>query len=221
MTNKQFRTSLRRRLFLKMENSCGGQECSCRPYAPILDSNGRHLSVCKKHGYCTRTHDALVQEINGMLRYAGHRTKTEERNLFVNGNPDQKKLSPDISINNYGNTAKLLLDITVRSTLINHNNGDLVAITNGNIERVGKQALNGANSKNHKYEALSIANGFSFKPFCFETNGFVHEESVNFIKEIAGVCSRVQNIRSDVLFRYFMKILSVTLQKGIANVIIY
>ena len=150
-------------------------------------------------------------------------TKKEEKDLFINGlvnvpaDNTQKNLRPDISVINYeGNAQKLLLDIRVASTLAYANN-QLAPV---NVIQLGRAADHAHNEKIRKYGEVCQVNGFSFKPIIFESNGFVHAETVSFIKRVAKSCASTKKIPHETIFNYLMKGLSMALQKGLANAIL-
>jgi hypothetical protein len=216
MPSKEYRTALRHRLFLKMENFIPGSKCTCSNHC-LLDPLGHHLSTgCSTDGYRNELHDIVKVEFCSVLNYAGYHVKKEERNLFRAVDPTNGD-RPDISIINYNGTAlKLLLDVTIPAVL-HYSKGVLVGV---NANNVGKSAETASRSKNKQYNQVSIASGHSFLPIVFESNGYVHPDTVKFIKSIAAKCAPIKKIPKDVLYAYFMKRLSVRLQMGIAKSII-
>ena len=223
MSPMEFRTSLRYRLFMKMANFVPGASCSCARH-PVLDQYGHHLSTgCGVGAHTIATHNYIRDELNSALKYAGYFTKKEEKDLFINGlvnvpaDNTQKNLRPDISVINYeGNAQKLLLDIRVASTLAYANN-QLAPV---NVIQLGRAADHAHNEKIRKYGEVCQVNGFSFKPIIFESNGFVHAETVSFIKRVAKSCASTKKIPHETIFNYLMKGLSMALQKGLANAIL-
>ncbi len=68
-----------------------------------------------------------------------------------------------------------------------------------------------------KYNELCKLNRFGFLPFVFESNGFLHADSITFLHQIANNCAADKGIPTDAIFNYFLKGLSFSLQKSIAN----
>ena len=137
------------------------------------------------------------------MKYAGYFTKKEESDLFINGAANvpadniQKNLRPDISVINYeGNAQKLLLDVRVASTL-SYANNQLAPV---NVTQVGRAADHAHSEKLKKYSEVCQINGFSFKPIIFESNGFVHAETVSFIKRVSKSCASTRKIPHDTIF---------------------
>jgi hypothetical protein len=216
MPSTEYRIALRHRLFLKMENFIPGTKCSCE-YHCLLDPHGHHLSTgCSTGGYRLELHDIVKVELCGVLNYAGYHVKKEEKNLFRAVDPRNGDV-PDISVINYNGTAlKLLLDVTIPAVL-HYSKGVLVGV---NANNVGKSAETAFKRKNDQYKQVSIASGHSFLPIVFESNGYVHPDTVTFIKSIAAKCAPIKKIPKDVIYAYLMKRLSVRLQMGVAKSII-
>ena len=68
-----------------------------------------------------------------------------------------------------------------------------------------------------KYDELCKLNRFGFLPVVFESNGFLHAESVTFLHQLANNCAADKGIPTDAIFNYFLKGLSFSLQKSIAT----
>ena len=219
MSNPVFRTALCFRMFLRTPGHLTGARCSCARH-PYLDDKGHHLATgCGKHGHRNNTHDSLKYEMKSILSYCGLHTVLEERNLFAHSD-----IRPDISVNNPPRTVhpKLLLDITVSSTLTRDINGHLHVIPPVELqeERVGKAAQAAYNRKLAAYGQVCELAGFSFKPLVFESSGFMHHDVVAFLKDLAHDCSEVKQIPAETLFQHFLKRLSYCLQHCVANNIV-
>jgi hypothetical protein len=61
--------------------------------------------------------------------------------------------------------------------------------------------------------------GFEFHPFVIESTGHLPRASLQFLKHTAQDAADVHKIDADKLYRYFLKCISITLQKGISNAI--
>ena len=61
---RTFRTALRYRLFMRVENMVDGLRCNCARN-PVLDARGHHLATgCGVEALRKGTHDALVHELD-------------------------------------------------------------------------------------------------------------------------------------------------------------
>ncbi len=58
-------------------------------------------------------------------------------------------------------------------------------------------------------------NRLGFVPIVFESNGFLHAQSITFLHQIANNCATDKGIPKDATFNYFLKGLSFSLQKAI------
>ena len=206
--NHIYRTSLRYRCHLPNAQYVVGSKCTCN--AP-LDSLGHHLATgCAKGGERFITHNAVKYELNNILCYAGYYTKIEEQQLFndngMDGTSTARKFRPDISIiNPVGSVhTRLLLDVGVTGALTG---------------TPGSAAISYHNAKNRKYLQMSTSRGFGFLPIIFESSGMLHAEAKSFLKRVAKRASELKRISEDILFEYFLKRLSLTLQRGIAEAI--
>ena len=194
----------------KLSNYVDGLHCSCSS-KPLLDELGHHLATgCCTGGHRYVTHDRVKHELNSILRYCGHWTKLEERGIFNDGR------RPDISIYNppSGVCRRMLIDVSVTSPLVGFRPN--VA----GEQRIGLSAHNAYVTKTRKYNQDAQSLGFSFMPFIFESTGYLHPESLKFIRLLARKASEVKRIREETLYKYFMKRLTSSLQDGISNAIL-
>jgi hypothetical protein len=88
---------------------------------PLVDQYGLHVSTgCGKEGRRQQLHNALVLELNHLIRYAGGNTIREERDCFGAHLPDDHH-RPDISILNPAGLdlegKKVLIDVAVTCPL--------------------------------------------------------------------------------------------------------
>ena len=225
MTAIPYRICLRYRMYLPTVNFSNGSHCICKE-RPVLDAYGHHLaSGCFIGGHGSNTHYNLVREVNNILHYGGHATKKEEKHLFVDTLPDhplsddkQRGLRPDISVLNYnGFGNKLCLDVTVTASLRYHVNGTPRELSIPESNQIGKQADIAFKKKMEKYDAICKANRLGFLPIVFESNGFLHRKSVDFFHQVAENCAVDKGISTEIIFNYFLKGLSFSLQKSIAH----
>ena len=170
-----------------------------------MDDFGHHLATnCCNGGQRYVTHDSVKNELNSILLYCGHWTKLEERGIFH----DNRR--PDISVYNppSGTTRRLLIDVSITSPLVGFRPNAASDL------RVGSAAQKAFNAKAHKYGQVVKDHGFSFLPFIFESTGYLHPEARKFLRLLAKGASEVKRISEEVLYKYFMKRLTTSLQLG-------
>jgi hypothetical protein len=225
-TNLEYRTALRHRLQLPADRMIEGLRCICKPAGNSefghVDPVGHHLATgCNCGNHRQQTHDGAADELNRILRYAGMSTQREERHVFDNaGQGTVSAKRPDISVLNSPEHlhTKLLLDVSVATPLLGSKKGVIYAPTPP--DRVaGKVAEGRYNNKMARYGDLAAAKGFGFLPFVFESSGRMHPEASKYMKKIAKYASEVKRIPEGTLYNYFIKCLSMALQKGVAHAI--
>ena len=223
MPSKLYRACIRNRMFLKAEDYMENVHCTCASHTP-LDKYGHHLIACAKYGSKTKMHDDVKVELGYILRYAGKRIELEPRNRFVRGGDgapasyEDMNKRPDIAIRTQeGVLMEELLDVTVVST-VHYAHGVLAHV---NAEVCGVSARHGHREKMIKYGALCAANDLGFTPIVFESNGYVHPDTVVFLQKLAKTASAMKRIDGETLMNYFMKLLSIRLQIGIAQSIVF
>lgn len=219
LSNEQFTTALRYRLYMHYEGWSSMLVCGCGKDRDgkicktkiIVDRHGDHLATgCNLNNLRTTTHDSIVDTVRGLLNYTGYRTIKEQKRLF--GDNGRR---PDITICDYkGKIKKMLLDISIPATLNYHVNGDLnINKCNG----VGKNAEKMFNKKNEEYLQSAIANSHDFKPFIIESCGIFHPDTYDFIKELAKKKEKNLICKQDTMLNYMLKCISVSLQAALAN----
>ena len=175
-----FRNALRYRLFMRIEGMVDGLRCNCINKT-VIDARGHHLATgCGVEVHRKNTHDAMVHELDEILRYCGKWTRREERGVFQLINPNDNK-RPDISIINPSGTttSKLLLDVAVTCPISGAQGGIHSTITHQQAIQPGRMAASMYNVKQRKYQQVVQQCRFSFKPIIFESTGYVHPETVN------------------------------------------
>ena len=212
MPSNNFQAALRYRMCMKPKGFVAGTRCICSHH-PMLDNYGHHAaSGCANGGYLVYTHDGIKRTLNSILTSAGLWTRMEERQLL---DGDKR---PDITIHNYhGLAQKLLIDVSVTSSIRYHNTGEAVEVRD--VE-AGKQADARHKQKLNQYEGMCKANGFRFQTFILESNGYMHPEAVKLIKYAAKEGNQDRRIPQETLFGYNLKLISISLQMGISNSII-
>ena len=217
LTNEQFRISLRRRLGIKVEGYMVGQQCSCK--RAVLDPLGHHMAGgCGQGMYRIQTHDEQCGMLAQCARHAGFKIRREEKGLFIGEDVDNRE-RPDITICNPPNIHdnKILLDVTVVNTILYEKNGQKPSTRyrEDQVVEVGAKTKLAETRKNYKYKA-----GYQFIPIVFESSGFVSLKTLELLKMIAKQGENHTNIAQDILYNYYLKLVSIRLQKSLANAII-
>ena len=200
MTNDQFISALRYRYHLRPINHISGSICIC---GKTLDENGRHAATCCSHkSFRIDTHNQVVHELNSILHYCGLWTKIEEKNVFASCS--DSNLRPDIVVHNAPSTLKsnLLLDISITTPCLGSKGNAASSVSQGKVK---------------KYNALALQSGYNFTPVIFQSTGLLCSDSFAYIKSLASLASRIRKISKVVLLNYFLKRLSIALQKGISD----
>jgi hypothetical protein len=248
MRSSDFRTALRYRYRLRIPAIREGARCTCvitrtQPNGrkekshPTLDPWGYHVCTgCGKDGKRIQTHDAVVAEINNLIRFAGGNTIREERDCFgaylagSNQRPDISILNPE-GLNLPG--TKVLLDVMVTCPLDGAASGIISTPTKSEaMGTLSRNLKDGFRAKMKKYEDLKKeisrrnpgdaidTDEFKVYPIVFESTGQLYPESVNFltlILEQAAINMRASSI--DNLQYYFFKKVSIVLQTSISRAI--
>jgi hypothetical protein len=82
-----------------------------------------------------------------------------------------------------------------------------------------KRAEEAKKEKVRKYGDLCKNIGVEFVPFVITSTGKIHSEGISFLKKLASHASEVRNIPFGILFKYYKKILSVSLIKQVTHTI--
>ena len=82
-----------------------------------------------------------------------------------------------------------------------------------------RKAKASAAAKLAKYGDHCVAAGIKPVPFVMYTNGTIHEDGIKLLQKIATHGSETRRIPQGTLFRYYKKLLSVTLAKQIAHTV--
>ena len=83
--------------------------------------------------------------------------------------------------------------------------------------RTPNQHNNITTSQHNNITTICKANRLGFLPIVFESNGFLHRKSVDFFHQVAENCAVDKGISTEIIFNYFLKGLSFSLQKSIAH----
>ena len=131
--------------------------------------------------------------------------------------------TPDISILNPidPTVQKEIFDISITAPLVGAESGKLQSPKiDAQAWEMGTQAEIRHKDKIRHYDMNVInANGLGFHPIIFESTGFVHKHTRDYFITLAKRASEEKKIPSAILYSYFVKRLSVRLQKGISHAI--
>ena len=81
-------------------------------------------------------------------------------------------------------------------------------------------ALDVGKSKISKFGDACRNHGFGFKTIIVESCGYVHGDTCSFLLSLAKSCAVEKNLSVQTLYNFFLKSVSVTLQRGLANAIV-
>jgi hypothetical protein len=210
MHAKEYRHAIRFRYQIKVDGLIEGRRCGCLNH-PILDINGHHLAHgCNWKNCNNLIHDGIKNTLKGILQSAGNWTTLEERHLF-----DGNAKRPDITIYNHnGGGQRLLLDTSCTTTLHVTRAGELNLPIHATNTGQAAQAM--FDKKNDGYLQLCTTAGFGFLPIVFETNGSVHKDVIKLLDDTSKRAADTSCIPAATLYNYYLKLLSISLQKGLA-----
>ena len=96
-------------------------------------------------------------------------------------------------------------------------NSFLYNVTTPSLGSKGHAASSVFQGKMKKYNGKALESGFNFQPIILQSSGLISVESLSYIKSLASLASRIRKISKVVLFSYFLKRISLALQRGIAD----
>jgi len=221
MSDVEFRVALKFRLGLSLaEYLPVDRTCSCTAH---IDDRGLHLTTGCGYGAQqtrTRTHNNIVTQLHGVLRWFGFETVKEDREIFADHHTHS---IPDITLhkpplfNNKPAKAELILDVTITNPLsdskLNKKQPHTVpchAAAAAASQKVSKYKKNGT---------LSSAE-HDFLPVAIETYGAMNKEFLEMLEKTATKASEHLDIPDHILFRYALKTLSIELQRSLAKGIV-
>lgn len=230
LSNNQFCTALRFRYQFATLGYCPGTQCTCSntSFTVSPDPWGHHIITgCNKNG-SNRIgfHNTVVQAFNSCLKYCGFWTKVED--CPFQGDTYNKS-RPDISVKNPIHSGKneLFLDISIATPYANIQKGTkLHPPKNTSTHHVDlplcKLALRAAQNrfrdKMSKYaNAMQTRPDAEFLPIVFETSGAMHPAATSLLKTYAKHAAGIQKIPHDILYNYFLKLISVAFNRSLAD----
>ena len=139
-------------------------------------------------------------------------------------NPDEAgRQRPDLSMkvpyDHMPQPRRCVVEVTIGNTIEGTKSGKLKCTIGQRVQQ-GRIAARKFVTKQNKYRTLANNRGVDLKIISIETGGFMHEESVRFVKKLASVAAKN---RPDVEYydmkRYMFTKISVALNSAIGTVI--
>ena len=186
--------------------------CICKKRS-VVDPYGTHIFSCEKfRSLLKNRHDAIQNDIKALAQSGGIKADDRRLTVFrVTDEDDGKR--PDLLLPGYEDDGKdLLLDITVGTPTC----ATYVARA-ANTPQYTLRLLH--NRKNDKYLHRCAEIGASFMPMAFETFGAASEETMGVIGKLVKVASALTAIPYSVLFNYWKKRISTTMQVQNARIL--
>jgi hypothetical protein len=219
IADKEFQAMLCYRYLLPQASIPRGSCCNCAR-RPELDLLGHHaITGCKCGGGRQNTHDSVKHVITAAGRYCGLKCKEEEIGVFVAAFPDCRK-RPDVTVTGgVINARDIVLDISVTCPIpgAELRRTPTTPLTREEAARKGHAADIVVSAKRTKYVGVSEPNNLDFLPMVFESTGYADGVVIGFIDKLAAHASEVRMIPKEVVYKYWIKRISVTLQKALCT----
>ena len=186
--------------------------CICKKRSAV-DQYGTHIFSCEKfRSLLKNRHDAIQNDIKALAQSGGIKADDRRLTVFRVTNEDDGK-RPDLLLPGYEDDGKdLLLDITVGTPTC----ATYVARA-ANTPHHTLRLLH--NRKNEKYLHRCAEIGASFMPMAFETFGAASEETMGVIGNLVKLATALTGIPYSVLFNYWKKRISTTMQVQNARIL--
>jgi hypothetical protein len=217
MNDAQFISALKLRLNVPLEGLTEGIVCDVCPGRQVMDS--AHITNCNdKNGMNVRTHNGFIQEITGLIRYAGKAVSTTFPSPFLelmsNESEAIRAIKGDIMMFTAGKRA-LMFDGMNTSPLT-------AEIQEGNrLSRWRQQELErnlriiSLWSNMVKCQLIQI----EFIPLLVEIYGAWGQRFQQFFNNMISAAAEFNKIDTSYIKNYWMKRISMAIQKGIANAV--
>ena len=172
----------------------------------VLDANGKHGVNCKKSGDIIQRHNDIRDYLYAQCRTAQLSPQKEQG--------DGDGLRPgDVYLPRWVGIQPAAIDVSV----VNPLNANIVS--KAAVEE-GAAASEAAHRKCTKYAPYVAANNVSFIPFIMETFGGFGLDAIAFTKRLATQASRHRGTDYKTEKKHLFQKLSLTLQRGIAKMLI-
>lgn len=247
LENREFSTALCLRYFQELPYLCTRGQCTfCKPGVNV-DRYGHHfVSSCqrdlendkgdKQKSQRHAIHDQVNYSLYRITTHAMTHAVKEPYHLF---NGSDKR--PDIYVK-FGDNVEInkpyAVDLTIVCPFEGSQSGNLVVpdmpAANANADthnRFKAKILNKDNKIHNKradeakkrkvrdYGELCKNAGMEFVPFVMSSTGKIHAEGISFLKKLATHSAEVRKLSFGTLFRYYKKILSISLIKQVTHTI--
>jgi hypothetical protein len=228
-SNDTFTYALRARYgFTHQDVMQANKRCRCQkePDMCIDDGFGEHfVSGCPFYGCRQYIHDQVKYAVMECAKLAEAPVDMEQTGVLrdANDHRDDGRERPDLIMKLPYPTCPGLktcvVEVTIGNTLEGTVSGRIKCSPN-QLTQGGSIAAKKFREKRNKYNELAVAKGMDLKVISIETNGFIHEESLKFIKSLAFVaCERKKDVDYYDLKKFMLTKLSVALYSAIGTVI--
>ena len=217
-TNEEYRCALRYRYMIKQPMITTGMQCTCGR-GIMLDGLGHHaITGCRNDGSRQYTHDSIKHKISGMLRYACLISREEEVGIFQDNSYESNKRA-DITVEqaNQYFPKRTILDVAVTCPIPGAAGTGAQLISRAQAGVQGRKAEEMVKIKVNKYGDLAREANLNFIPIVFESTGYVHKITQKFFKTVSTCAETVRGVSRDILYRYWMMQISITLQKSLVQ----
>ena len=186
--------------------------CMCRRRA-VVDRYGTHIFSCEKfRSLLKNRHDAIQNDLKALAQSGGIRADDRGLTVFRVIDEDDGK-RPDLMLPGFEADGKdLLLDVTIGTPTCKTYVSRAARVPHHTLRQLH-------NRKIEKYLRRCTEIGASFMPMAFETFGAVSEEAMGVIGRLVTLASNIINIPYSVLFSYWKKRISTTLQVQNARIL--
>jgi hypothetical protein len=185
--------------------------CDCTRQTSI-DKYGYHIiSGCNKGAHRVTLHNAIMHELNTMMKCAGAHTALEERGAFHAIDPDDHR-RPDITI--FVDNKVIRTDVSITSPVPLSDEKSLSlkdALTPDRASNAAKL------HKDASYKNDVLAIGSRFEALIFETTGRPHALVEKIVMDMCEKAAHALKTRWDVIYRYWMCRIATTFQYHVAN----
>jgi hypothetical protein len=175
-----------------------------------------HITNCKdKNGLNLRTHDQLVQEMAALSKFAGKAISTTFPppflNLMSNDSESGKAIKGDIMMYSAGK-AQVMLDAMITSPIT-------LEVKRGKKVEPLAAARAGEKLKENKYRDQCDLIQIRFVPLVVEIYGAWGQKFQEFFNNMISAAAEYNTIDNSYVKNYWMKRISMAIQKGLANAV--
>lgn len=186
--------------------------CMCKRRA-VVDRYGTHIFSCEKfRSLLKNRHDAIQNDLKALAQSGGIRADDRGLTVFRVIDEDDGK-RPDLLLPGFEADGKdLLLDVTIGTPTCRTYVSRAARTPHHTLRQLHNRKL-------EKYVGRCTEIGASFMPMAFETFGAVSEEAMGVIGRLVTLASNITSIPYSVLFSYWKKRISTTLQVQNARIL--